>query len=116
MRQLRLQEARHLKSERVLCDRHGASLTQKEIQVIMRRVAHAAKVKPGVHILRHTFCSRLAMKGAPAKAIQALAGHQDLSTTQRYMHLSPGTLDMAIDLLEPPLARGAHGEAAGTGG
>ena len=30
------------------------------------------------------------MKGAPAKAIQELAGHQNLGTTLRYMHLSPG--------------------------
>ena len=35
----------------------------------------------GVHILRHTFCSHLAMRGAPARAIQELAGQQDLSTT-----------------------------------
>jgi site-specific recombinase XerD len=27
----------------------------------------------GVHILRHTFCSHLAMRGAPARAIQELA-------------------------------------------
>jgi integrase len=38
----------------------------------------------GVHILRHTFCSHLAMTAAPARAIQELAGHADLSTTQRY--------------------------------
>ncbi|WP_420821720.1 tyrosine-type recombinase/integrase [Pyxidicoccus trucidator] len=37
-----------------------------------------------MHILRHTFCSRLAMAGAPAKAIQELAGHQNRSITQRY--------------------------------
>jgi hypothetical protein len=42
-----------------------------------------------VHILRHTFCSHLAMRGAAPKAIQNLAGHQHLSTTMRYMHLSP---------------------------
>ena len=42
----------------------------------------------GVHRLRHTFCSHLSMRGAPARAIQELAGHKDLSTTQRYMHLS----------------------------
>jgi integrase len=42
-----------------------------------------------VHILRHTFCSHLAMRGAAPKAIQDLAGHQHLSTTMRYMHLSP---------------------------
>jgi integrase len=75
-----------------------------------------------VHILRHTFCSHLAMRGAPARAIQELAGHQDLSTTQRYMHLSPAALDAAIRLLdgagETDTAqglpeRGDIGEAAG---
>ena len=35
------------------------------------------RAEAGVHILRHTFCSHLAMQGAPARAIQELAGHQD---------------------------------------
>ena len=51
-------------------------------------------------LLRHTFCSHLAMRGAPARAIQELAGHQDLTTTQRYMHLSPAAIEGAIRLLE----------------
>jgi hypothetical protein len=42
------------------------------------------------------------MRGAPAKAIQELAGHADLTVTQRYMHLSPAALDAAIGLLERP--------------
>jgi prepilin-type processing-associated H-X9-DG protein len=61
----------------------------------------------GPHTLRHTFCSHLAMRGAPAKAIQELAGHSDLQTTQRYMHLSPIALERSIQLLE---ARGALDE------
>ena len=55
------------------------------------------------------------MRGAPAKAIQELAGHQDLMTTQRYMHLSPAALDAAIRLLESGI-RGEMLEAAGIGG
>ena len=40
------------------------------------------------------------MRGAPARAIQELAGHKELSTTQRYMHLSPAALERSIALLE----------------
>ena len=51
------------------------------------------------------------MRGAPARAIQELAGHRDLATTQRYMHVSPHAVEAAIRLLElppsgPALARG----------
>ena len=83
---------------------------------MMRRAARRANVKPGVHILRHTFCSHLAMRGAPARAIQELAGHQDLDTTQRYMHLSPAALDAAIRLLdEPGPAKAGHYVPSGHG-
>jgi len=94
-------DGRHLRGARVLCDAEGNPLTQKIVQVMLRRAARRANVKPGVHILRHTFCSHLAMRGAPVRAIQELAGHQDLGTTQRYMHLSPAAIEAAIRLLEP---------------
>ena len=55
-----------------------------------------------MHILRHTFCSRLAMRGATGKSIQELAGHRHVSTTQRYMHLSPAARESAIRLLDAP--------------
>ncbi|MGC4081564.1 MAG: tyrosine-type recombinase/integrase [Vicinamibacterales bacterium] len=76
------------------------SRSRRIIQVLVRRTARRANVKPGIHILRHTFCSHRAMRGAPARAIQELAGHQDLGTTQRYMHLSPAAINAAIRLLE----------------
>ena len=50
------------------------------------------------------------MRGAPMRAIQELAGHRDLSTTQRYMHLSPSALTDAIRLLERPSTRPARGD------
>jgi site-specific recombinase XerD len=99
----------------VLCDDEGKPLTQKIVQIIMRRVARRVNVKAGVHILRHTFCSHLAMRGAPARAIQELAGHEELATTQRYMHLSPAAIEGAIRLLDNVVsgfAGGNSGEAA----
>jgi hypothetical protein len=56
-----------------------------------------------------------AMRGAPARAIQELAGHQDLSTTQRYMHLSPAAIDGAIRLLDGPAASTQFGNMLATG-
>jgi len=75
-----LREARHLRGPRVLSDGTGKPLTQKVIQVLVRRTARRANVRHGIHVLRHTFCSHLVMRGAPARAIQELAGHQDLGT------------------------------------
>jgi integrase-like protein len=70
----------------------------------------------GIHRLRHSFCSHLAMRGAPARAIQELAGHQDPITTPRYMHLSPAAIEGAIRLLDQqgPAKSPAHvGESRG---
>jgi integrase len=93
---------RHLGGSRVLVQSNGEPLTMK---ILQDRVAGATAERacvPGVHIVRHTFCSHLAMRGAPARAIQELAGHQDLMTTQRYMHLTPAALEAAIRLLNKP--------------
>lgn len=56
--------------------------------------------KRGPHILRHSFCSHLAMRGAPALAIQKLAGHQSIRTTERYMQLTDDALNASIGLLD----------------
>lgn len=111
-----MQGHRHLRSERVLCQDDGSPLTQKIVREHVRRAARRAGVtKGGVHILRHTFCSHLAMRGAPARAIQELAGHQDLTTTQRYMHVSPAAIDDAIRLLESPGIVPRRGDIVETG-
>ena len=102
-----LRRCRSLRSPRVLCQDDTEPLTQKMVQDHVRRAARRAQVKPdGVHVLRHTFCSHLAMRAAPTRAIQELAGHQDISTTQRYMHLSLAAADRAIALLEQGHASG----------
>jgi integrase len=95
-----LADHRHLRSRRVLCQDDRQPFTRQIVQNRMVLAAKRANVPKGVHILRHTFCSHLAMRGAPVRAIQELAGHADLSMTQRYMHLSPAARDAAIALLD----------------
>ena len=46
-----LQQCRHLRSARMVCDGQCKALTQKVVQVTMRRVARRAKVIPGVHVV-----------------------------------------------------------------
>lgn len=108
---------RHLRSTRVLCQDDAAGFTRQIVQTRVKRAARRAGVKhDGVHVLRHTFCSHLAMRGAPARAIQELAGHQDLAMTQRYMHLSPAALDAAIRLLDLPPRQPGFGDMLETEG
>jgi site-specific recombinase XerD len=100
----------------VLCQDNGEPLTRQMVQSRMKRVSRRANLAhDGVHILRHSFCSHLAMRGAPVRAIQELAGHADLSMTQRYMHLSPAALDAAIQLLDGPQNARSLGDILETG-
>ena len=110
-----LAEHRHLRSKRVFCQDDRTPFTRQIVQGRMLLAARRANVRRGVHILRHTFCSHLSMRGAPPKAIQELAGHADLTMTQRYMHLSPAALDAAIGLLERPSGDQSCGDILATG-
>jgi len=89
------------RGEYVLANTDGAMTLGHVLRDNLERVQKCAgmTVMGSLHKLRHTFCSHLAMRGAPAKAIQELAGHTSLATTLRYMHLSPSALDEAIGLL-----------------
>jgi integrase len=87
--------------ERVLYTDRGEELSNRSIRNMLARAQRRANLEPngGIHILRHTFCSHLAIAGVPAKAIQELAGHADLKTTMGYMHLSPGNRSAAMATL-----------------
>lgn len=98
-----LKANRHIRGKRVLWRDDGrAGVTQVLLAKWMRRAERKAglEVTGRIHILRHTFCSRLAMAGAPALAIKEQAGHAHLTTTQRYMHLSPKAKRRAVELLD----------------
>jgi site-specific recombinase XerD len=109
-----LRQQRHLRSRRVLCKDDGTPLTRQGAWSRVRYAAKRAKVPTGVHILRHTFCSHLAMQGAPMRGVQELVGHQSLAMTQRYSHLSPAALDATIRLLEIRATSRAVGDSLET--
>ena len=90
---------------RVLLRDDGKTNSEQTMRTWMARAQLAANLGDvsslgALHQLRHTFCSHLAMNGAPMLAIQHLAGHTDLRTTQRYMHLAPTEARNAVALLD----------------
>ncbi len=109
-----LKEARHLKGPWVFCDADGKLWSRGEADTPLRRAVRKAGLrKIGWHTLRHTFCSHLAMKSAPVRTIQELAGHASIMTTMRYMHLTESAAESAIRLLEKPYAESHVAQAAG---
>jgi integrase len=89
------------RDERVLLNDDNRPLSIQTIRTWMGWAQKAAGLPHlgALHVLRHTFCSHLAMRGAPVMTIKDLAGHKSLRTTMRYMHLAHGERDRAIALL-----------------
>jgi integrase len=106
-----IKDHRHLRGTRIFCGPGGEPWTRhlmrKRLYWIYKR---AGLRETGWHVLRHTFCSHLAMRGAAPKAIQELAGHTTLTMTMRYMHLAPTALREAISRLDsrPPWQPGGN--------
>ena len=78
-------------------------ITQRRVGMLVQKYLKLAGItKPNisVHSLRHSFCSRLLEKGVNLKTIQILAGHKNISTTERYLHIAKSRLRKEVRLAE----------------
>ncbi|MBK7829759.1 MAG: tyrosine-type recombinase/integrase [Nannocystis sp.] len=60
-------------------------------------------------ILRHTFATQALKNGASLREVQALLGHTNIATTERYLHTDSDNLDQAM--LRVARGRGATSKA-----
>lgn len=77
-------------SDYLLLNNHGKPLTTRGVRYIIDQIIKKGGLKFHIspHVLRHTFATHMLNEGADLKSVQELLGHENLSTTQIYTHVS----------------------------
>jgi len=97
------QEIKDGHEDYLFLNRRGAQLTRVMIFTIIKNLAQEIGLKKNIspHTFRHSFATHLVEGGANLRAIQEMLGHESISTTEIYTHLSNDFLKDAIISFHP---------------
>ncbi len=92
-----------ISTQALFLNRFGTRLTARSVERMIKIYAQkrglARKINP--HALRHSFATHLLGAGADLRSIQEMLGHANLSTTQKYTHISLEQLMRVYDKSHP---------------
>ncbi|MDD6468072.1 MAG: tyrosine recombinase XerC [Erysipelotrichaceae bacterium] len=99
----RYQQERNSDEECFFLNRRGKGMTSRAVQYILDDCAKNAGITISVHphMLRHSFATHLLDNGADLRVVQELLGHQNLSTTQIYTHVTVDRLQQVYQKAHP---------------
>lgn len=77
-------------SQMVFLNAKGTPLTARGVRYVLHEIIKKASLTMNMspHMLRHTFATHMLDEGADLRTVQELLGHENLSTTQIYTHVS----------------------------
>ena len=84
-------------------NQHGKPITSRTIQHVVEVNGEKAGIPFHLHphMIRHSFATHLLDNGADLRVVQELLGHENLSTTQIYTHVTQDRLRKVVDAAHP---------------